>query len=584
MNINRSLTILYTCCLIIVNAQARQLQTPMGKTHFYLPYQANEWKEKEYSFFARGYHRRASDAFFKDRQPPESLCSFINEEKGNKDKLFLDTQKRCGSELAELMLTNASASLGNNLFAKIDYCNEAKTLFTLLDLCNAIKISEQGVLLTGQIAPRINEKQRWGIRATMPIKRVAVKTRFKKNPNITGDNVVGITKENDFAYRLDALSRFSVANNANPEDSPLVKYGNIETDRITSKQREDGLRIQIREPFINNTCISSEDVTIPETSAHVLRSRCKPTCPFGSNDVDSFIPLADDGKNLTEGQRGRFQPEPVVYQKLQDNVITQGDLWVVPTLDENEELTRGAKIIDENVRSLFFLFTQADTNFESTALSGLGDVEIEAFFNQYHKKFFFEALVGVTLPTGKKKDPQNVFEQPLGSNGHTQLTLGYAWHYPISDFCTIFNDGRYSIALPRDERILASFATPGIVNVGECTKARIWWQQYMANFAIIFHETRSNRLGIMIDYQLFAKEKDQIEFKSTFVKDFFDVEKKLNSQRAANRSNLITHKIATECFVRIEDHVHLFANIAHAISGKNAPQETDFSAGIIVRF
>ncbi len=483
---------------------------------------------------------------------------------------------------------------------------------TLAELTPLLNYSENGVMFALNINRRL-DCGTWdvGARFNIPFRAVtvtadntvgdqsflaAISALLINNPVDMGvPNNPGFTPNptavaNSFAYRLDALNALGLVNFSNPTTKPTPGS------------------VTIANQVVDNTGAAAPGQSTP---VNVLSSTTTPTPPFSlaNTFVDALDPLPGNG-DLANGTRARFV-SGTNYTPLGASATNQGLLWITPT-DFNAPITvpvdpatplvistAAANIAAAVTAALAstsasqtvaqFLATR-NVNFNTQHLSGAGDLDVDFYARRNflcgcHGDWYVEGIVGLRFPTGKRvHNPGNLYAQPLGNNGHTEIKGGAQVGWNPCDWFAVKADITGYHVFKRKERVAAAFTGATVRNIGPTVDARISWNYLLANLDLTFYRESCNGCsGIDIGYQPYYKFRDKVTFEQLTAADFLGNTQTLDATILERNTKRSVHRIKTEIFHKTCDW-EIYGGWLHSIAGRNIQRETDWYAAMAVFF
>lgn len=477
-------------------------------------------------------------------------------------------------------------------------------------------------LITAQIAPRVSIKQQgilggiqycyapdqhWqiGFRVQLPVIKTEttkqkaglpgkslfggpIATDFYKT---TVDTVEGTGNPvNDFAIRLDFLSKLPAAAVGPGSTVSFVNYNNTTTNTITM----NGIDVTDKQTTVTNRN--------PVTVVRVPLNQ-PPTAPFGvlldplatpqPNTATTLPPLAANG--TSNDARNKFD-HATNYQSLATDTQAQAALWVVPSIlaGPPAQLTQNARIISNSLKNILSnikrtpeqLFEEYEIFFADTKNTGIGDLASEIFIDySFSPKIYAEFVCGISLPTGNTIDSKknNVFSFATGSNGHTGLYAGANGVYKPSEWFTIVSCAMIDSFLSAEEYIPASFQGASVKNFNQLTPATKSWTTTKFRLDLYFnmptHYKDSMMATLIFGYECFHKHKDNISFVYPRLLDATGNIQPTDNRVAAFQTNRQAHTIAINVMLTIFEKINIFGGWNRVIHGYNTPKSTGWHLG-----
>lgn len=554
-------------CLIAVSVQAREIRTPLPL--YYAPYHyptvcCDTGRSWNIDLLGGAYYRSAQD-----------LGALI-----------------FGADNFTLAQAFPQSSTGGAL---------SNPFVTISTLSPRFEYTEHGAMFGANFCKYLGD-DRWhfGVRARIPVRDITVEEVCGGN-NLTGEtladvfqtrtetiDVDGIVSSNTvFSARLDFLSALP----GTPES--LVIYSDPDASGHLSIAHIDSTgNIPTGGPVANNmppvAVIARTDSSLPTGQ------------PWGNVNTSITGVVAADGSGLADNQRGRFASDNN-YAPLAVDISHQSKLFIVPTInnvalpgDPIAQTNSGANQILNAIQSsigaldssVVSFIQEQKLDFCAGRSKGLGDVDIELFGGYVwgcERRVWTDLLLGARLPTADRLcDCTKILKQPLGNNGHVEVRTGAQIGYDALSWLKFNITGRYSWVLKRSETIAAPFTGATIKNIGPCVKADISWNYFIGDFDITL--SASDCCGCDIGYEFYYKSCDKISLCARTATDFaLRPEQPLDARVAARCTKVLAHKIRAEFFMATGV-CELFSGFEQVVAGSNTLRDTDWYAGLRVRF
>jgi hypothetical protein len=434
-----------------------------------------------------------------------------------------------------------------------------------------------------------------GLRATMPYRDVETEldsccanfengsleqVRQLENERVQNENGGFTTINKAFAYRMDFLaSLFQTVNG--PNQQPLIKFFDPTVNSITI----DTIAVSDN----NNNPVHLFDRsngTVPPPP-FTLRQSVVNTLPF----------LGANGAPLGNNQRARFQAG-VDYTPFHFSPANLRQWWLVPTGNNISgpntfAIVADARTIENDIESLILTFQNTSAvaffqhlgfDFNTQRTIGVGDLNLELYLHRYWCDFCGELLLGVRAPTGKKiNNPNLIFKQPTGNNGHWEPYIGFIAGWEGLDWLHIKGDGRYYYVVSAKEKIAATFRGATVKGLGPTVDADISWQWFIGNVDFTFYPRCNPMVGIDLGYQVYVKGKDRVDFILGHAIDLLGNPAVLDPGVAEKRTDIVAHRIRAEIFHQACN-AEIFGGWMHTFAGKNAMKDTDLYLGLMIYF
>ncbi|MBS1988212.1 hypothetical protein JST56_04425 [Candidatus Dependentiae bacterium] len=233
--------------------------------------------------------------------------------------------------------------------------------------------------------------------------------------------------------------------------------------------------------------------------------------------------------------------------------------------------------------------------FDSYKRSGLGDIDLDVFYEHaFNKHMLAELVLGVRFPTGTTKNscnnPYRAIAK-LGNGEHFEVKLGanFAW-----DACKWFSlklDLSYNFVLEGKEQRAAVFAGSTVKNIGPCTDADVDWGYFIGRLDFQFVHPKTCCLSTVLGYEIYYKTEDHLTFKKTTQASWLGEDgsaahplPKLDSKLARKNTESISHKARMESTYKANKYLDIFWGGAVTFAGQNVFRDMDAHGGFNVRF
>jgi hypothetical protein len=512
--------------------------------------------------------------------------------------IFFDTTA------AHALIDSHSQSLATLLFGKQSFAlQEAFPNATVTNPANpflALTVNPQahfharGALIGLQARYHCSPRVHLGGRITVPVQEIKLENRSatRANPSPLGgatsgaffitdqETVAGIPVEG-FAFRMDMLSRL-------PADCQVTNY--------TLVNYSDAL-------LSNNISMVDQDVTSnPILSIYrqnpvfvtLEAAGVTPTPPFAQTlAVSQALPcLSANGSSLTPGNSARFC-NGTVYTPLASSPLLS-NLWLMPAVDTvHGGLATPAAVILDRVENLLScagntaeaVFINGGMNFNSKHHTGLGDARMELFAQYaFNSLFYGEVSTIVLLPTETHRfHARDVFDLPLGNDGHVGLGLGAFLHWDIQKIMSANVYVGHVWVLPAREQVAAPFAGATIKNLGPTIPARIsWGYEQVDAWLTINPSWGKSMLAFSLGYQLYHKGTDHLDLYQANAVDFLGVTAPLDRRLLQTGTGVMAHTIWAEvdyhyCSRKFTGAITM--RFSRVVRGDNAPKQHGIFVG-----
>ncbi|RTL03585.1 hypothetical protein EKK58_12695 [Candidatus Dependentiae bacterium] len=477
-------------------------------------------------------------------------------------------------------------------------------------------------LITAPIAPRVSIKtqgmlggiqycyapdQHWqiGVRAQLPV----IKTHTKKlkaglpgkslfgGPIATDfyrtavDTVEGTTNPvNDFAIRLDFLSKLPASTTGPGSTVSFVNYNNSSTNTITM----NGIDVTDKQTTVTNrNPVTVVSVPVNQTPVSPFGVLLDPSITPQPNTATTLAVLPANG--TANDARSRFD-QTVNYQTLATDTHAQSGLWVVPSVlaGPPAQLTQNARIISNSLSNILAninstpedAFEKYGISFCNTTTTGVGDFSTELFLDySFSPKAYAEFICGICLPTGKTidKTKNNIFSFATASNGHTSLYAGANGVCKPSEWFTIVSCAMIHTFLSAEEYIPVSFQGASVKNFNQLTPAAKSWITTSFGLDVYFHLPTyykdSMITTLIFGYECFHKHKDNVRFVYPSVLDATGNIQPTDNRIAAFETNRQAHTIAVNVMVTFFEKINIVGGWNRVVHGYNIPKSNGWHVG-----
>ena len=441
---------------------------------------------------------------------------------------------------------------------------------------------------------------RLGLRARLPVRDISV-TDICAASDLTGetlDDVWQLRNETSptapdktnvvYAGRLDFLSTLKrLYTPPNPPQDLVVYHDANHSNHITMNGSEVGADVSV---IVGNT--------VPCIEVIYRGDERIPASQYWGRQPAVTDPIVQaNGTGLTDDQRGRFNDTNVPdYTALGNDTPAQAKLFVVPSLDSNNDPATGATKLREAIEVAIQNIDASVADFlEDNGVcvcdgrtKGLGDLDLEFYLGRNwgcENQWWTDLQLACRFPTGKEIcNCKYLFkaQTPLGNNHHFEIRAGGEVGWDACDWVKFMIDGSYSWVLKHCEKVAAPFKGATIQNIGPCVNAEIKWQYFVGHADISFFA--NDCCGCDIGYELYHKKCDDICLCDKTATDLAGRTGQLldASVLSANTSRT-AHKICTGVFTKTHD-CEIAAGFNTVVAGKNAPRDTDYYVALNVTF
>jgi len=235
----------------------------------------------------------------------------------------------------------------------------------------------------------------------------------------------------------------------------------------------------------------------------------------------------------------------------------------------------------------FEFFQGAGFDFDSRTREGLGDIDLDVFYEHtFNDKFMGELNLGVRLPTGGDANQcGNPYNPSLGNGEHWEIKLGLMGCYQPATWMNMALDARYAFVIKATERRLAAFQGATIKNIGPCVDADVDWGYFVGHFDFNFFHPKNSGIRSLIGYEFYYKTEDEVKFKQgTAVSFLGGAPAALDNELAERNTESMAHKVRFETSAQLLTHFEIFAGGSLTFAGKNVMRDRDFFGGFNIRF
>ena len=601
----------YSGLMAVTGKLVSELSLQRGVIHY--PLKACDREDLwQVDMWGAGYSRQACCAF---------ACNDCHEHRSTTDtmslsKLFFGKSCFHGQEAFTNGLLTAPTGHPGLVFAKI---------------CPDFSYNEAGVYL-GLHAQRDICNSCWSVgwRASLPISRVQVEQRGSCNCEIwdegscnlytcrqeftdAKDDGIGSKMNNVCAYRLDFLSTLLM-----PDGTPMVKYGNGSADTTVANipitiEYAQGQGFKER-AIASMYVLGAQDGNLTNAliiggvqsglESNNLARGVGPNTPSDPAELAQWtLNAAGTNSNpdaATNGDRLAFSRSVNYAGNLGVNPAQQKEWFLVP--NSTGAATAEILIIDANavqnaieyvLHSFDFcsgsgisFFKEHCVDFTTSECSvGAGDLYLEWYGGYHPECWYVDGLLGLKLPTGTKtRDARRIYWQPTGNNGHVELRGGVeaGWQHKWFALRSMLS---YSHAFNHTEWRAPAFLGATIKNIpaGCPVPARVHWGYFWGNLDLtLFHPNCSN-CGLVIGYELYAKQQDKVCFCNSTARDFLGYTHPLDKEILEKGTNTHLQKVRGEFFHRVGC-CEYFGGGYYSFAGRCALKETEFHVGAAIYF
>lgn len=255
------------------------------------------------------------------------------------------------------------------------------------------------------------------------------------------------------------------------------------------------------------------------------------------------------------------------------------------------------RMLQDRIRGLnkdpFAFLSENGFIFDSYKRSGLGDIDLDVFYEHaFNKHMLAELVLGVRFPTGTTKNscnnPYRAIAK-LGNGEHFEIKLGANFAWDACKWFSIKLDASYNFVLEGKEQRAAVFAGSTVKNIGPCTDADVDWGYFIGRLDFQFVHPKTCCLSTVMGYEIYYKTEDHLTFKKTTENSWLGtkdqpVASKLDSKLARKNTESISHKGRMESTYKANKYLDIFWGGAVTFAGQNVFRDMDAHGGFNVRF
>lgn len=383
-----------------------------------------------------------------------------------------------------------------------------------------------------------------------------------------------------FAARLDfvsALNRVAIP------AQPMVVYGDGTCANKTTIASQD----------VGFDCLNPAVVDVAGGNPSVaLIARADGTMPsdeiWGEQTSATQPILQANGTGIPQNGRGRFNDQQdYATGGLAADVDAQSKLFVVPTLNGDNEMSTGALAIQSAINSallslpdsVFSFFESNGIDFCEGRSQGVGDLDVEFFIGRNweycEQEFWTDLKFVVRFPTAERLcNCKQILRQPLGNNKHWEVMGGFAGGWDINDRWKWMTDLTVSAVLKANEIVAAPFKGNSVKKIGPCITAQThwWYLVYHTDISVFACEG----CGFDVGYELFFKSIDKVCLFQNKAIDLFGVEQSVDPTKLMSPiTQRMCNKMRVAIFSKFNN-CEIFGGWSYAFAGYNAPKDMDW--------
>lgn len=250
------------------------------------------------------------------------------------------------------------------------------------------------------------------------------------------------------------------------------------------------------------------------------------------------------------------------------------------------------RMLQDRIRGLnkdpFAFLSENGFIFDSYKRSGLGDIDLDVFYEHaFNKHMLAELVLGVRFPTGTTKNscnnPYRAIAK-LGNGEHFEIKLGANFAWDACKWFSIKLDASYNFVLEGKEQRAAVFAGSTVKNIGPCTDADVDWGYFIGRVDFQFVHPKTCCLSTVMGYEIYYKTEDHLTFKKTNLQSWLGTDAKLDSNLARKNTESISHKGRMESTYQANKYLDIFWGGSVTFAGQNVFRDMDAHGGFNVRF
>lgn len=343
--------------------------------------------------------------------------------------------------------------------------------------------------------------------------------------------------------------------------------------------------------------------------------------PVANQIPSAYASLPADGK-IADGKvyvfdsvlgkyRGLLDDNAVDANTRRANQLTKEEMWLIPF---GYETTSGVMsmagtkeggsmyvlndLTSRVTENAYQWFHARGYDFEGGPRQGIGDVEIEAFYQQdFVPDMTGEVVVGVKMPIDRDRQFfKTPYKARLGNGGHWEALAGGGVGFTLKKLMNVKIHGRYAFVLPEVEEVCATFKGSTIKGIGPREEASVEWSYATFNVDCTLFHPDSHTCSGVVGYQLYWKGRDKVAYKNAQAESWLG--KKYNKDTRQFDNNLIdldptllalntdriAHRLRAEFSLRIGSYCEILFGGAYSIAGKHVARDLDTHFGVHLTF
>ena len=295
------------------------------------------------------------------------------------------------------------------------------------------------------------------------------------------------------------------------------------------------------------------------------------------------------------------------------NQLTKETLWLIPFGHESS-----AGVMNQDIPgvgdggSMFILDGLAASvtenvynwmrargyEFETTPRQGLGDVQLDFFYQQdFIPDLTAEVVIGLSVPMDRDKQFfSSPYKPRIGNGGHWEARFGGSLGWVARPLVHVRAHGAYNFVLPEVEEVCATFKGATIKGVGPRQEANVEWRYATLNLDCTLFHPDSSSCSAVAGYQFYWKGLDKVAYKSlqaeswlgkTYnrtTKEYDPYHIDLDSALLAKNTDSIAHRLRLEVSLRIGSYCEVLFGGAYTLAGKHVARDLDTHFGVHLTF
>ena len=213
---------------------------------------------------------------------------------------------------------------------------------------------------------------------------------------------------------------------------------------------------------------------------------------------------------------------------------------------------------------------------------GLGDVDSLGWYaNDWlnvEGRFFLRRPVAEST-----RDARLVFRVQPGNNDHFEVGPGLMGTAKLNSNVFVRAQAWYSFALGAHEKRAAAFSGTRVKNIGVPVNAHNSWSYFLGDIDLTVRHPNNHDVALTIGYELYAKGRDNVTFKTKCAKDLCCNLRELDATVLKKRTDVIAHRVRSEYVMGVGEALFTFGT-SYVFAGRNCPRELDVYVGALINF